>query len=311
MRGSADILVWDCSTCPSRTIDFIPELQRQRKASFANIVVFASDPHTIPASLGSLSTSLPLVVRFGSSALHEAIVDVIGVLSSAKGQGTAVVATGQFPIWISLFRSLSPKSVIFVSNKDINSCFDFNFFPQSIPLKLLTWPELAETRSAGDLIHLSPAPVVEEEEEEEEDRKPSSPGHFGEDDGDGFQPLANLEVHHIDIRSPVGTPKSQRQGSPESAATKRRSGGHEGAIPIPVKFQPLVEAMKSAGKALISLADLESQLKVWSSNLGQPVDPINAYISKATDAQIVIYDKAINYVRFRNRAIMTSEIEYV
>jgi hypothetical protein len=314
MKPSLDILVWDCSSCPSRTIDFIPELQRLRKSSFGTIIVFASDPHTIPAALGNLATSLPLVVRFGPNALHDAIIDVIGALVPAKGQGSVIVVTGAFPIWISLFYGLAPRSVVFVSNKDITSCFDFNFFPQTVPVKLLTWPELTETRSSGgDLIDLAPAPVQDEEEDNEEEEPTQghfSPGNFGEDDADGIQPLANLERYQIDLRSPAGTPKSQQPGSPEPTA-KRRTPTHEGAIPIPVKFQPLVEAMKSTGKALISLNDLEGQLKVWSAKLNQPVENINTYIAKATDAQIVIYDKAINYVRFRNRAIVTSDVEYV
>ena len=79
---------------------------------------------------------------------------------------------------------------------------------------------------------------------------------------------------------------------------------------VPSKFQPLIEAMKSVGKAMISLSDLEEHLKKWSETLNLPIENINAYIAKASDAGIIIYDKSIKYVRFRNRQMANMNIEY-
>ena len=96
------------------------------------------------------------------------------------------------------------------------------------------------------------------------------------------------------------------------ANSRCRSGvGPDQSLEVPVKFRPLIEAMKSMGKAMISLSDLEGQLKTWSAKLNQPIDNINQYITKAADAQLVIYDKSINYVRFRNRSMANAAIEYV
>lgn len=89
------------------------------------------------------------------------------------------------------------------------------------------------------------------------------------------------------------------------------SNKNASTITAPVKFQPLIEAMKSIGKAMIALSDLEDQLKKWSESLNQPIENTNAYISKASDAGIVIYDKSINYVRFKNRVMMSANVEYV
>jgi hypothetical protein len=307
MKASSDLLIWDCQTCQSKSIDFIPELQRIRKAAFGTIVVIAPDPRALPAALGDLCAALPIVVRFGPSAIHDAIVDIVGALASAKRQANAVVITSKFPLWVTLFQRLEPKSVLFISDKDPNSCLELSFFPQSVPLKALSWPSLSETRVSGqaDLIDLAPAHAEEEDGSDNYAQEGS-----GEDEQTGIEPLANLEKYEIDLRSP-GDPVPSHQRDPEEVTPKRAARSHEEVIQIPVKFQPLVEAMKAIGKSLISLNDLEGQLKIWSTKLNVPIDNINAYISKATDAQIVIYDKAINYVRFRNRSIATSKLEYV
>jgi hypothetical protein len=307
MKPSADLLVWDCQTCQSKTIDFIAELQRIRKAAFGNIIVIAPDTRALPSSLGNLCAALPVVVRFGPSAVYDALVDIVGALTSAKKQASVTVITSKFPLWITLFQRLEPKSVTFISDKDPNSCLEFSFFPQSVPLHNLAWPSLNEIQGSGDgdLIDFAPSPGGEEDGSENFVQEGS-----GEEEPTSIEPLANLEKYEIDMRSPVDT-----RGTPESnsdeMSPKRATRSREEVIQIPVKFQPLVEAMKAIGKSLVSLGDLEGQVKIWSTKLSIPVENINSYISKATDAQIVIYDKAINYVRFRNRAIATSKLEYV
>jgi hypothetical protein len=62
---------------------------------------------------------------------------------------------------------------------------------------------------------------------------------------------------------------------------------------------------------MVSVTDLEGPLKTWSTRLNQPIDNINAYIAKAADAQIILHDKQINYVRFRNRTLASAQIEYL
>lgn len=128
-----------------------------------------------------------------------------------------------------------------------------------------------------------------------------------------IQPLDNIDKYQntIDLRSPsVTETPSRRNESPEITPRKQPlSNGQK--MEIPSKFRPLIEAMKAMGKAMISLNDLEGQLDTWFKKLNVPAESINTYISKASDAGIIIYDKSINYVRFRNRSMANAQIEYI
>lgn len=123
-----------------------------------------------------------------------------------------------------------------------------------------------------------------------------------------IQPLQSFERHQIDLRPPASAAPPRQ---PETDVTPKRPPPSEQVVQIPAKFQPLIEAMKSLGKAMVSVTDLEGQLKIWSTRLNQPIDSISAYIAKAADAQIILYEKHINYVRFRNRVIASAQIEYL
>jgi hypothetical protein len=85
MSRTADLLIWDSSSCPSQSVDFIPHLQRVRKIPFAGIIVIAPDPQTIPPFIGDLSISFPVTVRFGPDALHDALIDAVGFFMQSKG----------------------------------------------------------------------------------------------------------------------------------------------------------------------------------------------------------------------------------
>ena len=134
-----------------------------------------------------------------------------------------------------------------------------------------------------------------------------------------IKPLSDLDKYQIDLRSPIGETPTRLGENPEftphrtagATPTSRIAAATTTAIKVPAQFRVLVESMRSMGKTMISLGDLEAQLRTWSTKLGEPVDNTTSYINKATEAQIVIYDKEINYVRFRNRSLSTGSIEYV
>ena len=337
---TSGILVWDCSACQSKGTEFIQRLQKMTKIAFSKIIVASVDPQAIPASVSDLSISLPVITRFGPNATRDSLIDVIHHLTKSKNEVSVFVMSDSFPLWIALFQRVAPRSVVFISGKDPRDCLDFSFLPPSLSVNVLSWPNLdsvsssapvRDDRIAKNAVSRKEASesnssfgFVEEEEEvvDGSDGIEVSDSHRGVVGGGfsgGIQPLSNLDKYQIDLRSPVGgtptrqsesgdiTPKRGNVSTPGSG-----SGiGHDQSLEVPIKFRPLIEAMKSMGKAMISLSDLEGQLKTWSAKLNEPIDNINAYISKAADAQLVIYDKSINYVRFRNRSMANATIEYV
>jgi hypothetical protein len=268
----------------------------------------------LPAAFGDLPIALPVTLRFGPNAVHDALIDCVGFFTQTKGQSTFVVITNSFPLWITLFQRLTPKLVVFVSSKDPSKSLEFSFLPESLPVRLLAWPSLEEV--SGQPEHDEPTQPIEpistgEEEDAPEVSQPSGEPSLDEVEAQPtrsraapIQPLQNLERHQLDLRSPARQPDSE-------VTPKRQQQTAEQVVQVPAKFQPLIEAMKSLGKVMVSVADLEGQLKIWSTRLNQPIDNIGAYIAKAADAQIILYDKQINYVRFRNRTLASATIEYV
>ena len=105
-----------------------------------------------------------------------------------------------------------------------------------------------------------------------------------------------------EYQTQIPVPKTQQK-------SKTNSG--EQTFNIPIKFQPLIEAMKAAGKAMISMNDLEGYLKKAAAELNIQQPNTNTIVNKANDAGIIIYDKSIKYVRFRNRQMTTGIINYV
>jgi len=121
-----------------------------------------------------------------------------------------------------------------------------------------------------------------------------------------IQPLDDLEAHDFDMKSPVPArePPRRREDPPAQRVSSQ-------SVQVPAKFRALVEVMKSFGKAMVSLSDLERELKNWFAEHGEQAEAITTYLAKAADAQVVVVDKSINYVRFRNRSLAKSPIEYV
>lgn len=117
-----------------------------------------------------------------------------------------------------------------------------------------------------------------------------------------IKPLSNLEKHQIDLRSPVGLSKVP------SIETKIRVSKDQQSVPL--EFQPLIEAMKSIGKSMVSLSDLEEQFNICCKNLNLPQQDLKTMIDKASSNGLIIFDSNINYVRFKNRQITNSQIVY-
>jgi hypothetical protein len=315
---TAEILVWDFSSCESQSTDFISHLQRYRKSSFSNIIVAAKDPSKLPPALGDVAVVLPITLRLGINALLDSVADSISLFSQAKGNCSFVVISNSWPLWITLFQRLEPKSVTFVSSKDPKSCLEFSFLPDRIPVRVLAWPALAEISASGQQksppspssLHESES-VVDEERHETEEEQPST---FGEEETPPrpvppIQPLRDMESHHIDLRSPLAASPPQQ---PEVEVPQKREvkAQAEQSVQVPAKFKAVVEVMRGVGKLMVPIQELEAQLRAYSSKTGEAIENPSSYITKAGDAQILLIDKSINYVRFRNRALLTAVITY-
>lgn len=405
------ILVWDCTACQSKEIEFIQKLQKSLKTVFSSIVISAEEPATIPSQVSDLAITTSVTIRYGKNAIRDVIVDTLAYINEAKGRCSVAVITQAFPLWISLFQRVSVKSVALISGKNPRDCIEFSFLPAGINLSILQWPNLEAVSSSSSTVNeessdeestpsparktktRSPVRQIEEKQPEEEEviesdqpveepeeviipmEEEDYPVHeeeqedenlydvdvddellaSGDDDdvdileeeevaddslhsqssfntsnndstgdyrrgrqgfGGSIQPLSNLDKYQIDLRSPVVSANTSRlsESGNVDLTPKRPSAvttGRDQVFEVPAKFQPLMEAMRAMNKAMISLSDLEGQLKHWGAKLGEPIDNVNAYICKASDQQIIIYDKSINYVRFRNRAMSTGKIHYV
>lgn len=322
-------LLWDCTGCPAKNIDFIQSLTKVAKAHFTKIIIFARDQSSIPPSVNDFTLVYPnvLVTRYGDAAFYDTIVDVVSFTAQAANNFTFALISNEFSMWITLFQRIEPKRLLFVSTEDPQTCLDFSFLPSTTQIQIYRWPDLKEVEGnagASEIIdqeipenHVDNEYVAFEEEEEplsvEEsvNEEPSAEDDLFQQQSPparAIQPLSNLEKHQIDLRSPVAN-SSHLSESGEGNLTPKRMQSDQ-IITVPTKFQPLIEAMKSIGKAMISLSDLESQLKVYCTKYNVPQQNINTLITKATDAGLVIFDKSINYVRFRNRAMASAKIEY-
>ncbi|OHT07950.1 hypothetical protein TRFO_05077 [Tritrichomonas foetus] len=207
-----------------------------------------------------------------------------------------------------------------LSNDELSNDSDNHITNQDEQLEVL---EQDDTEEDDDEAAYNHQTIAEEEEEEDSeiDASVSSQSSMKKDSqmASTIQPLANIEKYNIDLRSPAPNTPSRNSSEMSPVTSSKRPPPSSAAHPpsngqtmsIPAKFQPLIEAMKSIGKAMISLSDLEGQLKVWCNKLNEPIENTNTYIAKASDAGIIIYDKSINYVRFRNRQMANANIEYV
>ncbi|KAK8838198.1 hypothetical protein M9Y10_035617 [Tritrichomonas musculus] len=124
-----------------------------------------------------------------------------------------------------------------------------------------------------------------------------------------IKPLSNLEKHQIDLRSPTGPSKPPVVDSIEPKKSQFNQASKDQPS-IPLQFQPLIEAMKSIGKSMISLSDLEEQFNICCKNLNLPPQDLKTMIDKASSNGLIIFDSSINYVRFKNRQIANTQIVY-
>jgi hypothetical protein len=324
MKGS-EAVIWDCASCESESLEFISKLQRYRKTSFTAIIVAARNHSKIPSALGDLAVAFPVTIRFGDQAIYDVLVDVISFIVQTKGNCSFVVISNALPLWITLFQRTEPKYVTFVSSKDPRSFLEFSFLPEKVPVRMLVWPTLEELSSSGQEesspSHSSAAatgPAEEEEDTQMEEDTTEHPVEFADDATPrkpqvaAIQPLKSMESHHIDLRSPIsGSPSSHLSDSDSAGSKKETKPIMDQQVQVPAKFKALVEVMRSIGKVMVAIADLEGQLKIYSTRTGEPIVNPSVYIAKAGDAQIITIDKTINYVRFRNRTLATASIVYV
>jgi hypothetical protein len=243
-------------------------------------------------------------VRFGPSAVHDAIVDVVALYTAAKGKCGFTVVSNSQPLWIALFKRIEPKAVTFVAANDPKALFDFGWLPPSVPVRVLSWPGLAAADDDEAELRLSASEgqafLTDEEEAEEERRSPRR-------QGPPIQPLRDIDVREIDLRSPLGAQPPDAAGE----TPKRAAKAAEQPIQVPAKFRALVEVMRAMGKIMVSVPDVEGQLKLYAAKTGETIENPGAYIARAEDAHILTIDRSINYARFRNRALATASVVYV
>jgi hypothetical protein len=325
---TSEILFWDVSTCQSNTVDFIGQLQRTRKTAFAQIVVISPDPTVLPPAIEDVAISFPLTIRLGVNALQEALVDAIAFFTQTKGHATYVVITNVFPLWITLFQRIEPKSVTFISSKDPARSLEFSFLPEKVTVRTLGWPQLEQPGADGneESISLSMALPADtlvtlsgDGEEERELQGSDDSASLPEEEScrssarvvPPIQPLVETASHEIDLFSPASSASSCRKAKVSPPKKQAVATREQPTMQLSAKFRPLVEAMRGMGKAMISVTDLEAPLKALSAKLNEPVENLGSYLAKAADAQIIIYDKSTNYLRFRSRGLATSAVDYV
>jgi hypothetical protein len=300
--SEVDLLVWDCSTCPSKTISFLSQLQTMRRSVFTSIFVVAVHPNQIPASLGDASVAFPITTRLGPYAIHDAVVDVLGSLTQSQGYCSLTLISANLALWFAIFQRLPPKTLLIVSSADPYGSLEFTFLPQSIPIRTLSWPNLEDSSPASELQQQTFDEMTEIVDGSQSEPSEGTDEHIKPASRNTIQPLDDLDDHEFDMRSPLASKEVVKPPAQKTTTQK---------VQVQLKFKPLVEVMKSFGKAMVSLADLDRELKNWFTEYGGLSENTTTYIAKAADAQIVVVDKAINYVRFRNRNLAKSQIEYV
>lgn len=98
--------------------------------------------------------------------------------------------------------------------------------------------------------------------------------------------------------------------APLQKSSRKKAQGAAQVQAVPMQFRPLIEAMKSVGKSMVSLNDFESHLKAWAKVEGIQAPDTMTLIQDGVDQGYVIFDKTINYLRFRNRSIASAQINY-
>jgi hypothetical protein len=126
-----------------------------------------------------------------------------------------------------------------------------------------------------------------------------------------IQPLDYIESYDIDLLSPVQSGQGRQRTREVVQRRQEPETREQPTVQLPAKFRPLVETMRGIGKAVISVADIEGPLRTCLARLNESIESPAAYLARAADAQIIVYDKSSNYLRFRNRGLATAAINYV
>lgn len=333
----ASIAIWDCNQCQASNIEFIQSISSITKSKLTKLFVFSRNQAKIPDEIFNLQGIIETVIRFGDMAFYDIVADILLFTSKNKEIKNIIVASSSIMSWISLIESVNPKQFYYFTPQNQQEVFDqigFSFYNQnkivynqwvygeavideSNDKELLQTQnsmeedfENAEVQEESQKLVSNNEPVVEEEEEifqEEESFNQnftSSPG--------SIKPLTSIENNNIiDLRSPVAMDRSIDLTSKFSPTTTPKRDQKDEVYNIPRVYQPLIEAMKAIGKAMIPLNSLSDEFKKTCSQLGVGEQNIMTIINKASDAGLVIFDKTINYVRFRDRKISFSQITYI
>lgn len=374
-KNTASILLWNAADCPAESSDCIYNISKLLKVNFTNIIVLSNDHTELTPDLSDAATTLPIIIRCGEHAIHDAIVDVVQIITK-NPKYNIIIVSNEYSIWIDIVQRVKPSNLVFISKNDPRQSLSYSFLPDAVKCTILQWPSLREVigdlngielinedtdeiqnpsklqkRSSSSSQQLQQQVPIQQRarqqqmhqqqqqqpdfysqqysendynsdannyDDNEDDindensygfsKKPQQKVAFNQKSSptsDRIKPLSNLEKHQIDLRSPVVPSK------PPSIDTKNQFGRlTKDQHSVPLEFQPLIEAMKSIGKSMISLSDLEEQFNICCKNLNLPPQDLKTMIDKASSKELIIFDSSINYVRFKNRQIANTQIVY-
>ena len=235
-------LVWDASDCPAQNIAFISKISKLVKVHLTHIIVLSQEQHSILPGLSDLATVMPVVTRFGAHALCDAVVDVVGDVAKKQKRFNMVLIANRLSIWFNLFRRIPPSKLIVISQEDPANCLDFAFLPETIKTVMLKWPDLTERQGTAreeptiQSITVNEDTMFDDEDTDDhqfdEELASAEPSMLTDSimryESPKVKPLSNMTRNQIPVRSPTG------------------SGQKQDGLNVPVKFQPLIEAMKEA-----------------------------------------------------------------
>lgn len=343
-QNTKTIFVWNINECPADSSECIFQMGKILNTTFASIIVVGDNISKFPENLSDAATTLPVSLRCGDYGIYDTIVDVLSVAKDSP-KYNCVLATNNFGIWFNLFQKVPPINLVIISKTDPRQSISFSFLPQKVKCSILQWPSLKETVSNPNGIELvdnqefdefipqrnetisqqMPSQSNSENEFEEDTYEPKFSSAKkntpkvafnkkpSESPSDRIKPLINLEKHQIDLRSPKPASRAPAGQVPQKTdeKPKEKLQSKDQSTTIPLQYQPLIEAMKSIGKSMISLSDLEEQFSICCKNLNLPPQDLQTIINSASSSGLIIYDASINYVRFKNRTLANASITYI
>ena len=337
----SSILVWDCSSCKSNSIKTIRDISMNSGVRFSKIILFAEEMKDFPKDADSVSSVLNTVIRIGEASLYDAIVDFILFSNEVKEIEKVFIISDSIEVWASLMQSITPHELAIISNNNQSESIEIQFLPESIKVSFIEWNQKQpstpstpkqqlkheiveqeeESETTGSPISIkNDASINEEEEEEveieedleEEEEEEEEAESVAKNDTEysssvAIKPLASIDADNLlDLRSPITGHHVKDLTSAFTPDTKKEKN----EIVVSRKYQPLIEAMRSIGKSMVPLDSFVEELEKECQILGVPSQNAMSIISKASNDGIIIYDKTIKYIRFRNRSFSNVNIEY-